>query len=100
DCPPPPTLFPYTTLFRSTLLARTSPKPVQNLNNEFFNIGGPVIKDKLFFFGAWEHVTRDLPVSVGVSSATIATLGLPTNFADARSEEHTSELQSRVDLVC
>src|SRR5438552_5275615 len=31
---------------RSTLLARTSPKPVQNLNNEFVNIGGPVIKDK------------------------------------------------------
>src|SRR5207248_1161334 len=68
---------------RSTLLARTSPKPDQNVNDEFFNAGGPVIKDKLFFFGAWEHVARDLPVSVGVSAATIATLGLPANFANA-----------------
>jgi hypothetical protein len=68
---------------RSPLLAATAPKPTQNLNNEFFNLGGPVIKDKLFFFGAWEHVQRDLPVSVGVSPTTIATLGLPTNFGDA-----------------
>jgi hypothetical protein len=68
---------------RSPLLAASSPKPIQNLNNEFVNVAGPVIKDKLFFFGAWEHVQRDLPVVVGVSAATVATLGLPTNFADA-----------------
>src|SRR5260370_13884252 len=68
---------------RSPLLAASSPKPIQNFNNEFVNIAGPVIKDKLFFFGAWEHVQRDLPVAVGVSAATVATLGLPTNFADA-----------------
>src|SRR5712691_4057139 len=29
---------------RSTLLARTQPKPIQNLNDEFFDAGGPVIK--------------------------------------------------------
>src|SRR5712691_11100829 len=68
---------------RSTLLARTQPKPIQNLNDEFFDAGGPVIKDKLFFFGAWEHVNRDLPMPVTVSSTTITTLGLPANFANA-----------------
>jgi hypothetical protein len=68
---------------RSTLLARTQPKPDQNVNNEFVNVGGRVIKDKVFFFGAWEHIKRDLPQPVTVTPATIATLGLPAAFANA-----------------
>lgn len=68
---------------RATTLDRAQPKPQQNVNDEFVNVGGPVIKDKLFFFGAWEHVNRDLPAAVTVSSATVATLGLPANFASA-----------------
>src|SRR5271167_2883422 len=55
--PPRSTLFPYTTLFRSTV--------------------GPLS------FG-----------TLGVSGAIRAAV------ADGRSEEHTSELQSRFDLVC
>jgi len=68
---------------RSTLLDRAQPKPDQNLNDEFVDVGGPIIKDKLFFFGSWEHVQRDLPTPVTVSAATIATLGLPATFANA-----------------
>ena len=44
--------------------------------------GGRVIKDKLFFFGAFEHVKRDLPGVVTVSAANIAALGLPANYGD------------------
>src|SRR5438067_4397519 len=36
----------------------------------------------------------------GVSQAATALLGRQANLRDVRSEEHTSELQSRFDLVC
>ena len=68
---------------RSTLLAATAAKPNQNVDDEFVNVGGPVIKDKLFFFGAWEHVNRDLPNPVTVSAATLATLNLPSTWINA-----------------
>src|SRR5690349_22937728 len=62
--PPPSTLFPYTTLFRSL---RAPPL------RECFVIG-------------WAMPGIDA--------------GRPALIADVRSEEHTSELQSRRDLVC
>src|SRR2546429_1636707 len=60
--PPRSTLFPYTTLFRSLLLASQAP----------------------------------IPGFSGSSPATHPYYGLPS----LRSEEHTSELQSRLHLVC
>src|SRR2546422_3095582 len=54
--PPRSTLFPYTTLFRS--LRDRNPgnsslaAPSRLRVNEFgFTVGGPIIKNKLFFFG-------------------------------------------------
>src|SRR5699024_11620618 len=87
--PPPPTLFPYTTLFRSTLMPRS-------VNNCIID----------------ERVTpsRIEPDSAGVStdpSARTKNTFIPPSSSIAgsaapsrRSEEHTSELQSRFDLVC
>src|SRR5207249_10791978 len=68
---PRSTLFPYTTLFRSRLIALL-----------------------LFFAHSWvlAQETRETRELVG-------TLGNRTAFL-VRSEEHTSELQSRFDLVC
>src|SRR5438477_8633273 len=63
--PPRPTLFPYTTLFRSP----TQPLAEPNCGSVFTNPPG-------------DHAAR-LVEAVG-----------------GRSEEHTSELQSHVNLVC
>jgi hypothetical protein len=68
---------------RSTLLAPTAPKPDQNMDNFFANLGGRIKRDKLFFFTSWEHVKRDLPAPVTVKATDIASLGLPTNSINA-----------------
>src|SRR2546425_7726141 len=69
--PPRSTLFPYTTLFRSNPPALA----VDGLTNDWWNSGGPAPR--------WIEI--DL-----LRSTTVA----------ARSEEHTSELQSLAYLVC
>src|SRR2546421_6761473 len=75
--PPRSTLFPYTTLFRSAL-------------GEAARDGGCVMLD-------WVNVPS-LTTAIGELLATPSTLAELS--AAARSEEHTSELQSRSDLVC
>src|SRR2546421_8743570 len=69
--PPRSTLFPYTTLFRSNLRSR-----VRSYFTE----------------------SRWIDAKTGSLAREIAGLGV--NPARLRSEEHTSELQSRSDLVC
>src|SRR5438105_11143551 len=75
--PPRSTLFPYTTLFRSERDAARHPDP------------RPAGADELGAHGA----RRD---------PALRRLGWAghVQLDDHRSEEHTSELQSRVDLVC
>src|SRR5947207_11536163 len=72
--PPRSTLFPYTTLFRS------------------------------FFFPCSKRSrTRDAPTPTNISTKSeplIEKNGTLASPATARSEEHTSELQSHSDLVC
>src|SRR5436305_5251166 len=68
--PPRSTLFPYTTLFRSALPSRVSVWPSR------------------------------VP-SVDITPVDISSIQTLTNFfLPLRSEEHTSELQSRPHLVC
>src|SRR3712207_8435469 len=81
--PPRSTLFPYTTLFRSR-----TPSPVSTVP--------PASKKTL------STVTWSLP---GKGTMGSDTLNLPLfstrgAFVQHRSEEHTSELQSRQYLVC
>src|SRR2546421_6244050 len=68
--PPRSTLFPYTTLFRST------PRPAPS-----------------------KRSTPRTPSGPDSRAAAIPTRS-PSSTPQTRSEEHTSELQSRSDLVC
>src|SRR5256885_11866402 len=76
--PPRSTLFPYTTLFRS------------NNTNDQISFGDHT--DRFAYYGSLSGYRTDL--------------GLETSSTDivhdqaARSEEHTSELQSPCNLVC
>src|SRR5262249_61748536 len=72
--PPRPTLFPYTTLFRSLRSGREGVQPALS-----------------------EHLGDGRNPRISVSLA-----GMDDNVAarETRSEEHTSELQSLTNLVC
>src|SRR5207249_8783611 len=73
--PPRSTLFPYTTLFRSLRPVTCTPAVA------------PV-------------VAKSFSTNVRRSPAGTSTLSGDARCAALRSEEHTSELQSRFDLVC
>src|SRR5437868_10496732 len=89
--PPRPPLFPYTTLFRSDAL-----EPLKRaLNAE------KITADALPTDLRATYVSRDgryrvqaFPAGKGADAESLK------RFLTARSEEHTSELQSRFDLVC
>src|SRR3712207_8137059 len=85
--PPRSTLFPYTTLFRSpppSVTRRLCPSTI------------------VIPFG-WSFSVR-FPVSVAFIVAVVVVSGgiivLLPSYDTSRSEEHTSELQSRQYLVC
>src|SRR2546421_2375903 len=71
--PPRSTLFPYTTLFRS--------RGLENFIAAVFE----------------QHLATDEPVPVVVNAENCC---FQPRHDCSRSEEHTSELQSRSDLVC
>src|SRR3989449_6647591 len=85
--PPRSTLFPYTTLFRSQLLRQ---------RRVLLQAG---------FHAAWVRRARSRAVRVGpryrfaTRSSNTSSRTVPATCT-LRSEEHTSELQSRLHLVC
>src|SRR3989442_11605201 len=85
--PPRSTLFPYTTLFRSKLNAfltdiRAQLPIYREVRDKFVNVAAP-------------------PASTTLEVPKLAREGALLEVeAIARSEEHTSELQSRPHLVC
>src|SRR5699024_11288512 len=83
---PTSTLFPYTTLFRSLKYGYTSPT---SFNRAFQSVHSitPAAARKM---GSILNAYPALRFSVQVTGGNAMT----------RSEEHTSELQSRFDLVC
>src|SRR5436309_11504227 len=93
--PPSSTLFPYTTLFRSRQAAAKG----EGYGSGHANEPEPVSEASLA-----NPLVAILPlILVGVLNKVFTTL-IPTVFGTAftlpRSEEHTSELQSRENLVC
>src|SRR3712207_8434523 len=84
--PPRSTLFPYPTLFRS----------VTGEGRQVFETAGPE--------GPVGHSGTDSTAATAsqmpAATASLRPAGTPRAVPPARSEEHTSELQSRQYLVC
>src|SRR2546422_1856064 len=82
--PPRSTLFPYTTLFRSPAASARSCSTTETSGQAMAN-----------------HVSTSTPGSRCATTVTPSRLPrqLPKS-TETRSEEHTSELQSRLHLVC
>src|SRR2546422_8005247 len=84
--PPRSTLFPYTTLFRSVIVALPAFLAGLELTARYpENLGRP------------DELLVPAPDPVAIPEGTVI---LTSGEARARSEEHTSELQSRLHLVC
>ena len=70
---------------RPFFLPATAPKPDTHVNNYTATLGGPIVKDKWFFYGGYEFVDRDLSADrvIGVTAANAARLGLSTTAVPA-----------------
>src|SRR3989442_8236189 len=79
--PPRSTLFPYTTLFRSRIRARLGYR-IDGTTRGLPDLGAKTARG-------------DLKLADGITAVHVTVIG-----AEVRSEEHTSELQSRPHLVC
>src|SRR2546429_7577385 len=96
--PPRSTLFPYTTLFRSSLLLALAAllrwvlAPARRLEREIHEVEE----------GRSETLGGGYPreLSGVVANLNALLVGERKRVARYRSEEHTSELQSRLHLVC
>src|SRR3712207_9015019 len=84
--PPRSTLFPYTTLFRSREPSMyTEQDPHSPCSQAFLEPGRP---------------SRSRSTKSRLSPGHTSSASLVSPFTSTRSEEHTSELQSRQYLVC
>src|SRR3712207_8532314 len=79
--PPRSTLFPYTTLFRS-----------RSFERDHLRAAGGTVEHSI-----WQTAHLRMTALAGV---TTQTFWQPPYLLEGRSEEHTSELQSRQYLVC
>src|SRR5260221_10631067 len=82
--PPRSTLFPYTTLFRSQIM--------QDVLGCYRLLPDPALGER--------HVFRNHRTQVVADHQHVQMVPEDVAFAESRSEEHTSELQSHSDLVC
>jgi len=81
------------------LLAANQPNPGIDLHDYSMNSGGPIKKDKVFVFGAYEHLLRGTPEPVTILPANAAAIGIPTSqLATAGTVQHVQFLDIRVDV--
>src|SRR5260370_9714406 len=86
--PPRSTLFPYTTLFRSRWILNMDPPK----HTQMRKLIGPALRPQIVAdYGHWVEVIAAELIDVLIEKREVDFL---------RSEEHTSELQSHLNLVC
>src|SRR5699024_11724585 len=91
--PPSSTLFPYTTLFRSRPFSSSS-TPFNICDVFLISIHSATSLAKKSGSSTVPYILKSFPNTSLCSTTCTSVLNL------IRSEEHTSELQSRFDLVC
>src|SRR3712207_8372799 len=89
--PPRSTLFPYTTLFRSLVDG-----VVRGVGGYGNCVGVPTVGGELVFDASYQGNPLVNVMAIGLLEERLLTRAA----APGRSEEHTSELQSRQYLVC
>src|SRR3712207_9383430 len=96
--PPRSTLFPYTTLFRSKAMEKLSSG--YRINRAGDDAAGLAISEKLRGqIGGLSQASRNASDAVSLVQTAEGALNEVHSMLQ-RSEEHTSELQSRQYLVC
>src|SRR5437762_3016045 len=95
-CPRPSALFPYTTLFRSLgrRRSRTFPRPLATSRKVIGCPTGAVEGSAEALSVHWPTLPKSNPAGLPGGS------GWTSSCSACRSEEHTSELQSPMYLVC
>jgi hypothetical protein len=83
---------------RTILLAANKPNPNIDLHDYSMNAGGPIKKNKVFIFGAYEHLLRGTPTPVTIDPNAAAQIGIPTSqLATSPTVQHVQFLNLRVD---
>src|SRR5206468_10655477 len=90
--PPSSTLFPYTTLFRSSFVLQYG-----IIVKKSDHLPEAAAIQTAIALGDWVKMGFEQDVAIWKTKARIDN---PLLCEEDRSEEHTSELQSRSDLVC
>ena len=78
------------------------PKPDLHVDDLTGRIGGPIVKNRVFFFGAYEHLKRGNPQAVTVTAANQASLialGVPaSDFNTAPQVQRAQWVDARLDV--
>lgn len=92
------TFRPSATSARPILLSPSKPKPDLTQQDFGGNLGGPIKKNKLFFFGAYEHLRRGQPSPVTIDPTKAAAAGIaPSLLGTLPAVEHATFLDLRMD---
>ncbi len=85
---------------RTILLASNRQPPSIDLHDYAVNAGGPIVKDKLFIFGGYEHLLRALPTPNTINIAQAQQAGISPNLLEtAPSVQHAQFLNIRADWI-
>jgi hypothetical protein len=68
---------------RPFLLAPTAPEPEFQRYNYGGTVGGPLVRDRSFYFASYERWSQDLPVVSTITPANAALLGIPADSIGA-----------------
>src|SRR5207249_7394587 len=98
--PPSPSPFPYTTLFRSCLIIANAEKARKMTDRPVWVAGLGLASSPMSLAGRKGPLTSfEVTKNAAKAAHQMARIGPnDVDVAEVRSEEHTSELQSRFDL--